>query len=71
MKFFIIYLIIIFVIFFAIAYYNAQQKNRRKTIDVGTAWFASSFWLPVGIAIILYYVGKFFVKIFNNMSKLP
>jgi hypothetical protein len=71
MNFFILYLIITFVIFFAIAYYNAQQKNRRKTMDVGTAWLASSFWLPVGIAIILYHVGKFFIKIFNNISKFP
>lgn len=71
MKLFILYLIITFVIFFGIAYYNAQQKDRKKTMDVGTAWFASSFWLPVTIAIILYQVGKFFVKIFDNISKNP
>ena len=71
MKLFILYTVITFVIFFAIAYYNSQQKDRNKTMDVGAAWFASSFWLPVGMAIILYHVGKFFVKIFNNMSKLP
>lgn len=71
MKFFVLYLIITFVIFFAIAYYNAQQKDRNKTMDVGTAWLASSFWLPAGIAIVLYQVGKFFIKTFNNISKIP
>jgi len=71
MKFFILYTIITFVIFFGIAYYNAQQKNRKKTIDVGTAWVTSSFWLIVVIIMILHHVGKFFVKLFNNMSKLP
>ena len=71
MKFFMLYLIVTFIVFFGIAYYNSQQKDRNKTIDVGAAWFASSFWLPGSIAIVLYYVGKFFVKIFNNMSKLP
>ena len=71
MKLFILYLIVTFVIFFGIAYYNAQQKDRSKTMDVGTAWFASSFWLPVGMTVILYYVGIFFVKIFNKISKNP
>jgi hypothetical protein len=71
MKFFVLYSIITFVVFFGIAYYNAQQEDRKKTMDVGAAWFASSFWLPVGIFITLFYVGKFFVKIFNNISKRP
>jgi predicted PurR-regulated permease PerM len=71
MKFFITYLIITFIVFFGIAYYNnAQQKDRNK-MDVGVAWFASSFWLPVGMAVILYYVGMFFVKMFNKISKNP
>ena len=71
MKFFILYLIVTFVIFFGIAYYNAQQKDRSKTIDVGAAWFVSSFWVPAGIAIILYRVGQFFAKMFNKVSKNP
>jgi hypothetical protein len=71
MKLFILYLIVTFVIFFGIAYYNAQQKDRSKTMDIGVAWLVSSFWLPAGIAIILYHVGQFFVKIFNKISKNP
>lgn len=71
MKFFIAYLVITFVIFFAIAYYNSQQKDRNKTMDVGVAWYTSSFWLPVGMCVILYHVGKFFVKLFNKVSKNP
>lgn len=58
-------------IFFAIAYYNSQQSDRNKTRDAGNAWLVSSFWLPVGITITLYHIGKFFVKFFNKVSKNP